>query len=447
MSDTGLPPRGLPASAEIWGRVADCDGAVARIAGLGAFAALGDGVSIERPGAAPVAGEIVAVGRGAVTAMLMAPGEGVGAGARAVLRAVGRPRPSDGWLGHAVDAFGRLPDGRPAPEGAEPAALRAAPPPAQRRRGLGPRLATGLAATDTLLPIARGQRIGLFAGSGVGKSMLLGALAKGVAADVVVVGLIGERGREVGEFLRDRLGPEGLARAVVIAATSDQNALVKRRAALLTLAVAEHFRDRGRHVLCLLDSLTRFAEAHREIALAAGEAPALRAYPPSTAAELAALCERAGPGAEGPGDITAVFSVLVAGSDMEEPVADMVRGVLDGHVVLERAIAERGRFPAIDLARSVSRSAPAVWSAEEAALAAHARRLVAAYEEAEPMIQAGLYAPGGDPVLDDAVRLHPALDGFLAESCQAGEGFPRLAEILGATAERGAERGAARRAG
>ncbi|MEL6216998.1 MAG: flagellum-specific ATP synthase FliI, partial [Pseudomonadota bacterium] len=194
---------------------------------------------------------------------------------------------------------------------------------------------------------------------------------------------------------------------------SDQGALVKRRAAFLTLAVAEHFRDRGRHVVCLFDSVTRFAEAHREIALAAGEAPALRAFPPSTAAEIATLCERAGPGEQAQGDITAVFTVLVAGSDMEEPVADMVRGVLDGHIVLSREIAERGRFPAIDLRRSVSRSAPAAWQANEAELATELRSLVAAQEEAAPMIQAGLYQPGNDAVLDRAVKLWPELDRFV----------------------------------
>jgi flagellum-specific ATP synthase len=372
--------------------------------------------------------------------MLMDRAEGLGAGGRAWLEPEAGPRPSPAWAGRVIDAAARLPDGMTAPEGQWEAPLRRAPPPAAARRGLGGRLATGVAATDTLLPLCRGQRLGVFAGAGVGKSMLLGALARGVVADRVVIALVGERGREVGGFVRDTLGAEAMARTVVVAATSDETALVKRRAALLAMATAEHFRDRGEHVLLLFDSLTRYAEAHREIALAAGEAPALRAFPPSTPAEIAGLCERAGPGAAQQGDITAVFTVLVAGSDMDEPVADMVRGVLDGHIVLSREIAERGRYPAVDLPRSVSRSAPDAWTAEETALAARARRLLAAYAEAEPMIRAGLYAAGNDPVLDAAVRLWPRLDGFLGEIAPGAtpeESFARLEDILAAAPEAG----------
>ncbi len=422
----------MPSCARIWGTVTSSDGAVARVGGLDRLARLGDGLILERRAAAAIRAEVIALDAGGATALLMGPGEGLARGDKAWLSVRPDPRPSEAWLGQVVDADGRVRGGDDPLPGQEPAPLRRHPPAAEARRGLGRRLVTGLAATDTLLPICRGQRIGLFAGSGVGKSVMLGALAQGLAADVIVVGLIGERGREVGEFVRDRLGA-AMSRCIVVAATSDRSALEKRRAALLTLSVAEHFRDRGAHVLCLLDSLTRVAEAHREIALAAGEAPALRAFPPSTGPEIAGLCERAGPGAGGPGDITAVFTVLVAGSDMEEPVADMVRGVLDGHVVLDRAIAERGRFPAIDLRRSVSRSVPAAWSAEEAALASRARRLIAAYEEASPMIQAGLYQPGGDEVLDDAVRLWPELDRFLALPSQGADSaasFARLGEIL-----------------
>ncbi|MEO0621510.1 MAG: FliI/YscN family ATPase [Pseudomonadota bacterium] len=413
MMGEGAQPRWLPASARIWGTLMGCDGAVATVAGLAGLARLGDGVEIDSGSGEAVPAEIVAIEGNTVSAMLMAPAEGLVAGGRCYLTALERPRPSDGWLGCVVDAYGRLSDGRPAPQGVDPVSLRRTPPAAAERRGLGARMATGLAITDTALPLCRGQRIGLFAGSGVGKSMLLATLARAVEADVVVVGLIGERGREVGEFVRDKVGAAGMARTVVVAASSDQGALVKRRAAFLTLAVAEHFRDHGRHVVCLFDSVTRFAEAHREIALAAGEAPALRAFPPSTAAEIATLCERAGPGEQAQGDITAVFTVLVAGSDMEEPVADMVRGVLDGHIVLSREIAERGRFPAIDLRRSVSRSAPAAWQANEAELATELRSLVAAQEEAAPMIQAGLYQPGNDAVLDRAVKLWPELDRFV----------------------------------
>ena len=427
----------LPDWVRLHGTLAASDGAVMRVAGLAAFARLGDALSVATA-AGRVRAEVIAVERGAVTAMLMDPGEGLAAGQRVELEPRRAPAPSAGWIGRVIDADGRLEDATPAPEGPRPARLRAAPPPGASRRGLGARLSTGLAVTDTLLPLCRGQRIGVFAGSGVGKSMLLAELTLGLEADVVVIALVGERGREVRDFVHRTLGPEGMARAVVIAASSDRPALAKRRAALLAMATAEHFRDRGLHVLCLVDSLTRYAEAHREVALAAGEAPALRAFPASTPGALAALCERAGPGAGDQGDITAVFTVLVAGSDMEEPVADMVRGTLDGHIVLDREIAERGRYPAVDLRRSVSRSAPGAWSAEEAELARRARALVAAHEEARPMIQAGLYESGADPQIDRAIRLWPALDAFLAEVTRPGDAdasFARLAALLGPAGE------------
>jgi flagellum-specific ATP synthase len=286
---------------------------------------------------------------------------------------------------------------------------------------------------DTLLPLDRGQRIGLFAGSGVGKSSLLAKLARGVEADIVVIALIGERGRELREFTERVLGPDGMARSVVVTATSDQSPLVRRRCAWAAMAVAEHFRDKGLHVLLLADSITRFAEAHREVALAGGEDASLRGYPPSLAPAIMALAERAGPGPEGSGDITAVFSVLVAGSDMDEPVADILRGTIDGHVVLDRRIAERGRFPAIDLLRSVSRSLPEAATPEENILIAQTRRLLGTWDRAEMMIQAGLYARGSDPQIDLAVKVWPALDGFLAEDAPAdgiGGSFRRLAAAL-----------------
>ncbi|RMD93225.1 MAG: flagellum-specific ATP synthase FliI, partial [Alphaproteobacteria bacterium] len=250
---------------------------------------------------------------------------------------------------------------------------------------------------------------------GVGKSTLLARLALGLAADVVVIALVGERGRELRHFTDRVLGPAGMRRAVVVAATSDQPAMLRRHCAQSAMAVAEWFRDRGHHVLYLCDSVTRFAEAHRQVALAAGEPASLGGYPPSIAPLIAALAERAGPGEGASGDITAVFSVLVPGSDLEEPVADILRGVLDGHVVLDRQIAERGRFPAIDVLRSVSRSLPEAASEEENALIARARRLLGIYAESEMMIRAGLYAAGSDPQIDAAIRCWPALDAFVSE--------------------------------
>jgi flagellum-specific ATP synthase len=412
------------------GRVAAVSEAALELTGLTHQARIGDGVAIDASAGA-VSGEVVAVAERYVRAMTYGPSDGISVGARVLLERREGIHPGRHWIGRIVDAFGRPLDGRPLAPGAATAPLRRTPPDPAARRPLGARLATGLAVFDTVLPLARGQRIGIFAGSGIGKSSLLADLARGVEADAVVLSLIGERGREVRHFVEDVLGPEGMARAVVVAATSDQPPLVKRRAAWTAMAVAETFRDEGAHVLLLVDSLTRFAEAHREVALTAGEAPSLRAYPPSTANLIASLCERAGPGAEGPGDITGIFTVLVAGSDMEEPVSDIARGVLDGHVVLDRAIAERGRFPAVDVRRSVSRSLPRIASDAENATLAAARRVLTTYEDAALMIQTGLYAAGTDPAIDRAIRLWPALDAlFAARSGGVGESFAALRRAL-----------------
>ncbi|PJI86126.1 flagellum-specific ATP synthase [Yoonia maricola] len=328
-----------------------------------------------------------------------------------------RPAPSfaphTGWIGRVIDPDGKPMDGKPLLPGAGACEIDTPPPSAHERRGLGPRLETGLAVLNTVLPLVRGQRVGLFAGSGVGKSTLLADLARGVQADVIVIALVGERGREVGHFVQDVLGAEGMARAVVVAATSDTGPQVRRRCALSAMAVAESFRDAGLHVLLLIDSVTRFCEAHRELAVASGESANLRGYPASTGPAIARLCERAGPGVGTAGDITAVFSVLVAGSDMEEPVADMLRGVLDGHIVLDREIAERGRFPAIDVVRSVSRALPDAANEKENEIIAKARGLMGTYARSEMMVQAGLYVAGSDPMLDAAISAAPALDDFL----------------------------------
>ena len=415
------------------GRVVSLTPAALEVAGLTHQARIGDQIAIGARGGRALGGEIVAISERCARAMTYQPLDGAAMGDAVTLLGAAEAHPSEAWAGRIVDAFGAPLDGRPLRCGPAAAPLRRDPPAAVTRKTLGPRLATGLRVFDTMLPIARGQRIGVFAGSGVGKSTLLADLARGLEADVVVLGLIGERGRELREFTETVLGPEGMARAVVIAATSDQAPLIKRRAAWMAMATAEAFRDQGRHVLLILDSLTRFAEAHREIALTAGEQPSLRAYPPSTANLIAALCERAGPGPMGRGDVTAIFSVLVAGSDMDEPVADITRGVLDGHVVLDRGIAERGRFPAVDVRRSVSRSLPGAASAAENAQLSRVRRALTAYENAALMIQSGLYAPGSDLGVDEAIRLWPGLDAFFAERAPDGvaASFARLAEALG----------------
>ena len=399
--------RGLDPTALI-GRVSAASGGLVEVTGLGRTVELGDRVRI---GPAPgIAGEVVQISDKAARVLPEASLEGVSPGSP-VRRLPRRDlRPSNDWIGRVIDPDGHPLDGRPLLGGDRPTRLRAPPPPAHGRRGFGTRLETGYALFNTLLPLVRGQRIGLFAGSGVGKSTLLAGLARQVDADVVVLGLVGERGRELAHFTSSILGEEGMARSVVVAATSDMAPQTRRRCAWAATAVAEHFRAQGLHVLLLLDSVTRFAEAHREVAVASGEQAALRGFPASTAPAIAALCERAGPGTEGEGDITAVYSVLVAGSDMDEPVADWLRGVLDGHVVLDREIAQRGRFPAVDVLRSVSRSLPEAASVAENRLIDMARRHLGTFAQAELMVQAGLYAPGSDPAIDQALRVHGPLE-------------------------------------
>lgn len=401
------------------GRVMETGRGTVMVAGLEQAAALGDRVLLHA-GRKTLSGEVLRLSSTLITVLPEGPAEGLVIGDRVELLGRVDIAPDHSWIGRIVDPFGMPLDGRPLLRGTVPTALQSDPPQASTRKRMEGRLETGVAVFDTLLPLVRGQRIGLFAGSGVGKSSLLAKFARGVEADVVVMALIGERGRELREFTERVLGPAGMARSVVVAATSDQSPLARRRCALSALTVAEHFRDRGQHVLLLADSITRFAEAHRDVAVAAGEEASLRGFPASLAHAIMALAERAGPGAEGTGDITAVFTVLVAGSDMDEPVADILRGVLDGHVVMDRKIAERGRYPAIDLLRSVSRSLPQAATADENKLIANARQMLGAYDRAEMMIQAGLYARGSDPVVDRAIRLWPALDAFLGQDAPAG---------------------------
>lgn len=426
-----------------YGVVTATDGLSIKIAGLAGFASLGDTVRIstERRAAnrgqegsdREVRAKIVAMDGELVTAFAYGSLAGAALGNMATLdRGSGFAAPTNAWIGRIIDPFGLPMDEGKLSPGAASMPLERPAANAAKRKKLGARLSTGLCVMDTLLPICRGQRIGLFAGSGVGKSSLLGDIACGVECDVAVIAMIGERGREVRAFIEDTLGPEGRKKSVVIASTADQSPLAKKRGAHLAMATAEYFRDQGKQVLLLFDSLTRFAEAHREIALSAGEAPSLHAFPPSTFRTIASLVERSGPGEEGQGDITAVFSVLVAGSDHNEPVADMIRGILDGHIVLERAIAERGRFPAIDVSRSVSRSLPKAASEEENALLREARAILRAYEDSETIVRAGLYAHGADAQIDRALEIWPKLDQFIADKTDKGvaDSFKRLQTIL-----------------
>ena len=414
------------------GRVVAVDGGLLHVRGLERTARMGDQLRVYRRGSRSLGGEVLRLMSDCVVMLPDAAPEGISLGDRVALLDASTISPSQAWIGRVVDPFGQPLDGRSLLRGEYPRPLRADPPPPAARHPMGARLETGMAVFNTMLPIVEGQRIGLFAGSGVGKTSLLAHLARHMQADVVVIAMVGERGRELREFVDNVLGEKGMLRAVVVAATSDRSPLVRRRCAWAAMAVAEYFRDQGKHVLFLADSITRFAEAHREVAVAAGELPSLRGYPPSTAHTIMSLCERAGPGTTFSGTITAVFSVLVAGSDMDEPVADILRGVLDGHVVLDRKIAERGRYPAIDLLRSVSRSLPKAANDDENQAISQARKLLGAYAQSEMMIRAGLYVQGSDPLVDQAIRVWPDLDGYLAEpeAQDTQNSFNRLRLIL-----------------
>jgi flagellum-specific ATP synthase len=327
-------------------------------------------------------------------------------------------RPSAAWLGRVINCFGQPIDGHGAlTPGRAPRPVRGSPPSAHERARVGERLDVGVRALNIFAALCRGQRMGVFAGSGVGKSVLMSMLARGAQADVIVIGLVGERGREVKEFIEDTLGEEGRRRSVVVVATSDETAARRRLAPHMACAVAEYFRDEGKDVLLLVDSVTRLAMAQREIGLSVGEPPTTKGYTPSVFAELPKLLERAGPGHEGqPGSITALFTVLVDGDDHNEPIADAVRGILDGHIVMERTIAERGRYPAINVLKSISRLMPMCHSAEENKLVARARAALSLYNEMEELIRIGAYKPGADAEVDDAVRVRPALEAVLMQS-------------------------------
>ncbi|MCB1884339.1 MAG: flagellar protein export ATPase FliI [Geminicoccaceae bacterium] len=403
---------------EVHGRVAACRGNLVSAEGLGGFAGVGDPCRIRlRPGdGGEVAAEVV--GFAGDTAYLMPYEEIAGMRPGTDLRldpGFGELRPDRTWRGRVIDAFGDPIDGKgPLPCGARAYPIQGRPVPAQRRRLVERRLHLGVRALDLFTPCCHGQRLGIFAGSGVGKSSLMAMLAARSDADVLVVGLIGERGRELNEFLRHTLGEAGLARSVVVVATSDMPAMMRRRAAYMTLTVAEHLRDEGLNVLCLMDSVTRFALALREIHLAAGEPPTTRGYPPSVFAELPRLLERAGPG-EGLGTITGLFTVLVEGDDTNEPVSDTVRGILDGHVIMDRRIAEAGRYPAIDVLRSVSRTAPGCYASDEWPVVQRARRLLQAHEENKDLVTLGAYKRGANALLDEAIRLKPEIEDLLAQ--------------------------------
>lgn len=414
-------------------------GIVQAVRGLGVevrgiAAAVGDRVRIDVAGGPGIDAEIVAVDGATARCMPLGPVEGIAARAR--VRHAGAPMlvpTGAGLLGRVLDAQGRPLDGRgPLGPGVASVPLGNGAPEVLDRRRIDRQLGTGVRALDTMTPVGVGQRLGVFAGSGVGKSSLMSMIARGSTADVTVISLVGERGREVREFLEDDLGAEGLARSVVVVATSDQPAMARLRSAFVATRIAESFRDEGRDVVLMMDSLTRVAMAQREIGLSAGEPPATRGYPPSTFSVLARLLERAGTGPEG--SITGLYTVLVDGDDHNEPIADAARGILDGHVVLDRALAVRGHFPAIDVLGSVSRVVSQITGEAQRRDATALRSVLAARRAANDLVDIGAYRPGANPLVDAALAHQDAIDGFLRQRLDdltaAEQSWQRLAALV-----------------
>ena len=396
--------------------------------------AVGDLVVVDTGRDEPTRGLVVALQEDAATASPLGDLDGLRVGQHAFAPG-GPPRlpVGDALLGRVVDALGHPIDDAGPLHGTLAVALDEKPPHPLRRQRIVEPMPVGVRAIDAAITCGRGQRVGIFAGSGVGKSTLLSMIVRNTTADVVVIGLVGERGREVREFIEDDLGPDGLANAVVVVATSDEPPLMRLSAARSATRIAEAFRDQGKDVLLLVDSVTRYAMAQREIGLASGEFPASRGYPPSVLTALPKLLERAGAGEIG--SITALYTVLVEGDDMQDPVADTVRGILDGHMVLSRALAQAGHYPSIDVGASVSRVAPAITDPQQQALARKLRELLAAYDEARDLIEVGAYVSGSNPRTDEAIARREAILDFLRQETHEpvayADTWTELARALG----------------
>lgn len=421
----------------VFGRVTAVLGMMVEIGGVERALSIGDRVLLRRKRGDRVVCEVVGFKEGRALAMPFSGLEGVGIGSEAEI-ADGDPvvYPNETWLGRVVDAMGNAIDDKgPLSDGARGYAIRGTPPPAHKRERLGEKIDVGVRAINTFATMCHGQRMGVFSGSGVGKSILMSMIARFTSSEVNVIGLVGERGREVQEFIQDYLGEEGLSRSVIVASTSDESPLMRRQAAYMTLAIAEAFRDAGKNVMCMMDSVTRFAMAQREIGLASGEPPASKGYTPMVFSELPKLLERAGPGIKGTGTITGLFTVLVEGDDHNEPISDAVRGIIDGHIVLDRSIADKGRYPAIDVLKSVSRMMPDCNTREENEIVGRGRALLAAYEEMADMIRLGAYKRGSDPQLDEAIKYYPSLEKFLSQDKNERAGLAECYTELSALLE------------
>ncbi|MCB2108230.1 MAG: flagellar protein export ATPase FliI [Rhodobacteraceae bacterium] len=420
----------------LFGRVSAVQGLLIEVAGIQNNLSIGDRCNIHSRDGRRVVSEVIGFREGRALVMPFGPLEGIGIGCRAeIAEAIPSIYPDQSWLGRVVNAFGRPVDGAGAlGSGPEAYPIKAAPPSAHTRKRVGGKLDLGVRAVNTFTTCCHGQRMGIFAGSGVGKSTILSMMARYTSADVTVVGLVGERGREAREFIEDDLGEEGLRRSVVVVSTSDEPPLMRRQAAYVTMAVAEYFRDQGLNVLCLMDSVTRFAMAQREISLSAGEPPASKGYTPAVFAELPKLLERAGPGPKKKGNITGLFTVLVEGDDHNEPISDAVRGILDGHIVLDRAIAERGRYPALNVLRSISRTMPGCNTDDQNTLIARARKIISTYEDMAELIRLGAYRRGTNAEVDEAMYYYPRIEDFLrqlkSEQTDLETCYRLLAEVL-----------------
>lgn len=422
-------------SASYYGRVTGVQGLFIEVSGIRAELSIGDRCSVINAENQRVPCELVSFRQGKLLFMPYGSLEGIGLGCRVEIEnaaPVIYPHPS--WLGRIINSFGEAIDGKgPLIKGDKPYHIKSAPPPAQFRDRVCGKVDLGVKAVNTFLTVCKGQRMGIFAGSGVGKSTLMSMMAKNTDSDISVIGLIGERGREAKEFVEDVLGAEGLEKSVLVLATSDESPLMRRQAAYVTMAVSEYFRDLNKNVLCMMDSITRFAMAQREISLSVGEPPASKGYTPSVFAELPRLLERAGPGS-GNGTITGLFTVLVDGDDHNEPIADAVRSILDGHIVLDRSIAERNRYPAVNILRSISRTMPDCNSDEENAIVKKARRYIAAYEDMAELIRLGAYKKGSSREVDEAIFYYPKIEEFLSqgkkEKISLADGYGMLKAIL-----------------
>jgi len=418
---------------EVFGRVIKVLGLLVEITGFGKDLTIGSRVHLRPAENKDIPCEVVGFKDGNALLMPFGNLEGIGLGCPAVIQA-NEPsiNPDQRWLGRVINALAQPIDGKgPLIQGSDAIPLKNNAPAPHSRQRVGKKLDLGVRAVNSFTSICQGQRMGIFSGSGVGKSVLLSMMAKYTEADVSVIGLVGERGREVQEFLEDDLGELGLSRSVVVVATGDEPALMRRQAAYTTLATAEYFRKQGKNVLCLIDSVTRFAMAQREIGLSAGEPPTSKGYPPTTFGELARLLERAGPGAQGEGSITGLFSVLVEGDDHNEPISDAVRGIVDGHIVMDRKIADRGRYPAIDVLKSVSRMMPRCLTEPQNAIIVKAKKLISRYEDMQELIKLGAYRKGSDAEVDEAIIRYPMLEEFLRQDKEDCTSIEETFELLG----------------